>query len=151
MPFYDFNKDFPIARETEKEVANILRDYGAKILDFEDTNKYDILAEKDGSKFTVEVKEDFICENTGNVGLEFECRGKPSGIQTSKATFYVYKLHTRNYGIKFFMHKTGALKKMIAEEKYFRIVNGGDEGSDSMNYLFKYDTFIKGAFELIKK
>ena len=34
---------------------------------------------------------------------------------------------------------------MIKEKKYFRIVNGGDEGSNSMNYLFKYSVFKKNS------
>jgi len=152
MPFYDFSKDLPVARETEKEVANLLvKIYkGLEILDFEDTYKYDILATWNGKRFTVEVKEDFICEFTGNVGMEFSCRGHDSGIRTTESKYYLYKLHTKNYGIQYVIHKTSTLKKMIADKKYFRIVNGGDEGSDSMNYLFRYNTFIKDGVILNK-
>lgn len=143
MPYYDFKKDFPIARKTEKEVAHILEKlYGAKILEFGRTNKYDILAYINGRDVSIEVKEDFLCEYTGNVGLEYECRGKPSGIQTSESEYYIYKVHTKG-GIKFILHKTSILKDMIRNKDYFRVVNGGDEGSNSMNYLFKYDVFEK--------
>jgi hypothetical protein len=95
-----------------------------------------------GNIVTIEVKEDFTCEKTGNVGMEYSCRGKPSGISVSKAEYYIYKLHTKD-GIVYVMHKTGILKNMIEEKKYFTTVNGGDKGSDSLNYLFKYNQFIK--------
>ena len=143
MPNYNYNQDKPIADQTEKQVAEILRaTYNAIILDFGHTNAYDIRARVNGKVFTFEIKEDFTCERTGNVGIEFECRGKPSGIAVSKADFYIYKVHTKQ-GIKIFIFKTKQLKGMIAENKYSRVVNGGDVGSGSMNYLFTYDTFSR--------
>ena len=145
MPNYDFKKDLPVAKQTEKEVAEILKkNYKAVILGFNDDNKYDILTEIEDEEKTFEVKEDFLCEFTGNVGLEFECRGKISGIQTSKADYYLYKLHTKN-GIQYVVQDTSALKEKIKNKEYFRIVNGGDKGSNSMNYLFKYDVFVRDA------
>jgi hypothetical protein len=145
VPHYNFKKDFPIAQETEREVAALLvKLYDAEILGFEDTNKYDILAKIKGVEYKFESKEDFICETTGNIGLEFSCRNKPSGIQVSQADFYIYKAHTKK-GIVFIMHNTKTIKNMIARKEYFRIVNGGDKGSNSLNYLFKYDVFIKRA------
>jgi hypothetical protein len=143
MPNYNYKQDKPIADETEKQVAEILRaTYNAVILDYGHTNKYDIKARVNGKVFTFEVKEDFTCERTGNVGVEFECRGEPSGISVSKADFYIYKIHSK-YGIKFYLYKTSQLKAMITDGLFFKTVNGGDVGSNSMNYLFDYDTFTK--------
>jgi len=143
MPNYNFKKDLSVAKETEKEVAKLLQErYGLNILSFEETNRYDILTEKNEKQLTFEIKEDFLCEKTGNVGLEFECRGKPSGIQTSQADYHIYKLHTADCGIQYVLHKTSVLKDMIETHMYFRIVNGGDKGSNSMNYLFKYNVFV---------
>jgi hypothetical protein len=143
MPHYNYKKDFPIAQKTEREVAALLtKVYDAEILAYEDTNKYDILARINNVNYTFEVKEDFIGERTGNVGLEYSCRGKPSGITTSEANFYVYKLHTKNHKIQFVLFNTNSLKKMVANKEYFRDVNGGDPGSNSLNYLFRYDIFI---------
>lgn len=149
MPNYDFKKDLPIAQQTEFQVARLLETkIGARIIEICKTNKYDILANVEGKQISFEVKEDFSCERTGNVGLEFQCRGKDSGIMTSQADYYVYKIHTKNYGIKMFLLRTSMLKNMIKEREYFRIVNGGDRGSNSMNYLFKYETFIRNAVEI---
>lgn len=152
MPFYNFKQDLEVAKTTESEVALLLTDVlDAKILSFEKTNKYDILALIGDKEITFEVKEDFLCEYTGNVGLEFECRGKPSGIQTSEADYYIYKLHTTN-GIQYVMHSTSVLKQMIIYKTYFKIVNGGDKNSNSMNYLFKYAVFVStGKFLLLDK
>ena len=145
MPKYNFKEDFPIARNTEKEIASMLRKkYGAIILeDSNNDNRYDIRAVIQGREITIEVKEDFTCKKTGNVGLEYSCRGKFSGISVSQADYYIYKLHTRSSGIQYFLHRTSTLKQLIESKLYFREVNGGDKGSNSLNYLFKYELFIQ--------
>lgn len=144
MPNYDFDQDLPIAQKTELEVANLLvaRYPDSKIISFSKTNEYDILLKVRDRFATFEVKEDFTCKKTGNVGLEFETRGKPSGIQVSKANFYVYKIHTL-HEIEFYLFQTSMLKSMIAKKLYFRIIIGGDPGSNSKNYLFEYEIFVK--------
>ena len=150
MPHYNFNKDLPMAIQSEKEVAQLLtRLFNATILNSNNNNnKYDILAIIKGKNVTFEVKEDFTCERTNNVGLEFECRGKASGVNVSQADYYVHKLHTKKYGIIFVMQSAKSIKAKIADKKYFRIVNGGDVDSNSMNYLFKYDEFVAGGYFL---
>ena len=148
MANYNFRKDLALSEISQAEVAELLEQkYKAEILEYNRTYRYDILTKINEKEYKFEVKEDFICEKSNNVGLEYECRGKLSGINTTEADFYVYKLHT-NHGIEFIMHNTNALKKMIEEKKYFRIVNGGDKGSNSMNYLFKYKEFVKTGLVL---
>ena len=144
MAFYDFKQDIKIANKTERKVAQILINvYKAKILHFEDTYKYDILVEIQEKEYTFEIKEDFMCKDTGNVSVEFSFRGNPSGIQKTEADFYLYKIHLQDNKVTYVVHWTRDLIKMINRKKYFRIVNGGDKGSDSLNYLFKYEMFIK--------
>jgi len=148
MGEYDFEKDLPIAKETEKEVANLLKKkYNAEILGFNDTYKYDILTRIKGKEITIEVKEDFMCGDTGNTVVEFSCRGKHSGIQTTKADYYIYKMHKKE-GIRYTIHKVEAIRKMINKGLFFRIVNGGDKDSDSLNYFFRYNIFIKTGIEI---
>jgi len=148
MGQYDFKEDLPVAQETEKEVAEVLiRQYNAEILGFNDDYKYDILARIKGKEFKIEVKEDFMCGDTGNAAVEFSCRGKPSGIQTTEADYYIYKMHKED-GIKYTIHKVEAIKKMIDNGLFFRIVNGGDKDSNSLNYLFKYNIFIRTGTEI---
>lgn len=145
MPNYNFDLDLPIAQRTEKQVAQYLEERAKlKYLGDCDTNAYDLKMQmENGEVITIEVKEDFSCERTGNVGVEFSCRGKPSGIEVSKADLYIYKVHEPDGNKRLYVIKTSKLKQMIEEEKYFRIVNGGDVGSNSMNYLFKLDVIKK--------
>ena len=64
MSNYDFKKDFPIAKETEKEIANLLIEkYGTKILSYNDDYRYDLLVEAKSKKIKLEIKEDFTGEN----------------------------------------------------------------------------------------
>ena len=149
MPHYDFNKDYPIARETEEKVAKLLVErYDAKDIEFGYTWKWDISAKINGKTWTFEVKEDFTCEKTGNVGVEFECRGRPSGISRSEADFYVYVIHTPDDGTKVYIFPTINIKNMRDRKDYHKIVNGGDPGSNSLNYLFRLDTFISHGEEI---
>lgn len=147
-PNYNFDLDLPIAKKTEEQVAKFLIKHAQmKFLGECDTNAYDLkMSTKDDKIVTIEVKEDFTCQRTGNVGVEYECRGKPSGISVSKADAYLYKIHEPNGKKSLYVIATKNLKKMIAEEQYFRVVNGGDPGSNSMNYLFKLDV-IKNNFK----
>src|SRR5262245_50898683 len=46
----------------------------------------------------VEVKtEDWLWERTGNICIEFECRGRPSGLAVTEAEMWAHRL-TRNKG-----------------------------------------------------
>jgi hypothetical protein len=51
--------------------------------------------EKDGRMLLVEVKTEPSALRWGNVFLEYECRGKPSGIYKSEADVYVFIIGER--------------------------------------------------------
>ena len=42
------------------------------------------------SNVTVEVKTDTVSDRTGNIYIEYQCRGQPSGIAKTKADWYAY-------------------------------------------------------------
>lgn len=145
MPNYNFRLDLPIALKTEKEILEKMCSYGyTQVGEMCSDGRWDfVITRSDKNKtLCVEVKEDFLCEKTHNVGLEFECRGKPSGINKTQSTHYVYRLHLPTGKVEDWIFKTDVLKKMVAERKYFKPVCGGDEGSNSWNYLFYLETFI---------
>ena len=138
MPYYHYELDKKIADKTELQVADIIcSKMNCELVDIGLDNKWDLKFKKDGKYTTVEVKEDFTCERTGNVGLEFSCRGSLSGISVSQADLYCYKLHEPCGATRVYLIKTDRLKQLINDKQYFRIVNGGDFGSNSLNYLFK--------------
>lgn len=144
MPHYEFDRDLEVATETEKQISSLLlTHYGIQTLGTCQNKDYDLrVRNKNGEVFDVEIKEDFTCEKTGNVGLEFECRGKPSGIQTTKATYYIYKIHIEK-GIVYRLIHVDNLRFMIAKKLYKRVACGGDKGSNSMNYLFPISEFFR--------
>ena len=124
--------------------------FNAEIVNYNNDYRYDTLMKLDtGKTIKVEIKEDFTCKRTGNVGVEYSCRGKDSGITTTEAQLYFYKVHTPK-GIKNILMTTKNLKRIISEEKYFRTVNGGDPGSNSLNYLFKLGVFLENGIVIEK-
>lgn len=143
MPFYKYAYDKKVSDVTEMEISEKLKlFYEIETLEFRKDREYDIKAiTPRGKIILIEIKEDFLCEKTGNVGLEFSCRGKPSGINVTKSEYYVYKIHSPN-GILFIRAKTSRLKKAIEKKEYFKTVNGGDKNSNSLNYLFKLNVFL---------
>jgi hypothetical protein len=155
-PNYDFSKDLPIAKKTQKQIAEYLVEtQNMKFIGTSDDmpgvkrSDFDICMQfSSGTQATIEVKEDFTCERTGNVGVEYESWGRASGINISKADFYLYKIHMPNQKIGAYIIKTDKLKEMIKDKLYFRTVVGGDPGSNSKNYLFKLDV-VKENFKFI--
>jgi hypothetical protein len=145
MGHYDFKKDHKIAVKTEQFIADLIMKANKgkiKSIQINDDNRYDLGILTLGGEFIkVEIKEDFTCQETGNVGVEFECRGKASGIAVSQADLYCYRIHEPNGDISIRLIETKALKNLIRQSKYHRIVTGGDEGSNSKNYLFKLSVF----------
>lgn len=143
--FYHFDTDLQNARETEKEVATLFsKIFDAKI-EFCKTNSHDLEFTFNGKIFRIEIKEDFKAKYTGNVAVEFECRGKPSGISTTNATHIVYKIH-ENEKINYYIAKTDTLKTLIENTAYHKIVSGGDIGSNSKCYLFYLHTIKENMF-----
>jgi hypothetical protein len=75
------------------------------------------------SNSKVEVKYDIMAEHTGNVFVEFESRGKPSGIATTQAHFWVIKVAK-----SFITFKVDDLKDIC--RKWYKD-NGSTLGGDS--------------------
>lgn len=144
MGNYDFKKDLKVAQKTELEIAQIIHEgLGVDIDDIEigKTKDYDILFPYKGRNYTIEIKEDFMCKTTGNVCVEYESRGKPSGINTTKSDMYFYKIHQPDGDVVVCGMKTETLRQMIDHHQYFRTVTGGDAGSFTKSYLFKLEKF----------
>lgn len=133
---YNFNKDLQSNYAVEMEFKTLIESRkDVKTVTSNDNYKYDLKVEKrDGKSYTLELKNDMLSAVTGNIGVEFESRGKPSGIARSEANWWVYKLSDG-----YWMISAAKLRKLIDDEKYFTIKSGGDEGSNTKMYLFKAD------------
>ena len=147
---YNFTLDLAVAKTTEQEISELLhRHYSMITKEFSNHKRYDllVLTKKNPLGVTLEVKEDFQCFRTGNMALEFSSWNRPAGITTTEADFYIHKFHLSN-GLEYWSTKTSELKLLVEEKKYSRIVNGGDKGSNSMNYLITLDVFKEVSKEL---
>ena len=88
----------------------------------------------------VEVKTDFIAHETGRIAIEFESRGKPSGIAVTKADHWV--LHIPNKCT--IIVETNRLKELARE--YYRsrgFILGGDKMTSKL-ILIPIRAFVNG-------
>ena len=90
----------------------------------------------------LEVKTDKICQRTGNIFVEFESRGKDSGLATTTAVYWVYCLwsEVRKEQTYVFI-PTRRLKKLIKQNNY-REMKGGDNWT-SKGYLIPKEDLLK--------
>lgn len=92
---------------------------------------------------TIEVKFDFACYRTGNFYIEYKCRGKSSGIATTKANYWMLIASTKkgtslkesirkieNDDILFsILIPTDRLKEICRTKYYRKDVSGGDKNT----------------------
>jgi len=103
-----------------------------------------------GKVHTFELKTDVYCipprvlngkvisgRDTGNIFIEFSCRGKDSGIRVTQADWFVYYF---KYLGELWLIQVEDLKKLI-QENNFSVGIGGDPGSDSSGYLIPRKKF----------
>jgi len=143
---YNFNKDLQDGHRAELEAIEKLQTHFPEISNFQqcNTKDYDIKGLVDGQSITFEVKNDLMAHQTGNIAIEYECRGKDSGLKTSTANFWIYKFDNT-----FFLFETEILReRLFAENKYFRKVTGGDKGSFTKMFLVKVIEFREWGMEL---
>ena len=101
-------------------------------------------------ELTFELKTDVFCipdrkingktikgRDTGNIFIEFSCRGKDSGIKVTQADWFVYYF---KYLDELWLIKVDDLKDLI-ENNNFRVGIGGDPGSNSSGYLIPKKKF----------
>jgi|TARA_R110000744_G_scaffold1267_1_gene4474 hypothetical protein len=75
-------------------------------------------------------------KQTGNICIEFRCRGKPSGIAVTEAKWWVHILENGDDTFCMLMFPTEKLKEIA--RKYYangKIVNGGDDNLSKMVLL----------------
>jgi hypothetical protein len=111
---------------------------------FNKDNKFDIqlkaseIAEKSISNMLcstkIEVKtEQHLWEKTGNIAIEYECNGKPSGISTTRADFWFHELRKEDKTYCIFCYPVEQLKQKA--RPYYRagkIISGGDRNASKM-------------------
>jgi hypothetical protein len=85
----------------------------------------------------IECKTDRICQKTGNVFIEIESRGKPSGIYTTKSPFYAICLWVeKRKDNVWVLIPVKILKKLM---KSYPIKAGGDNWTSKGHIIPKED------------
>jgi hypothetical protein len=135
MAHYNFRKDLKEGVKGEEFIITYLESKGLSYLHSNNDNKYDIKMIKENKESTYEIKTDVWCTPTqdrGNLFLEFECRGKASGIEVTEADWFVtFFPHLR----EIWFIKTDKLKSLIQTENFRMTSQSGDAGSNTRGYL----------------
>ena len=84
---------------------------------------------------TVEVKTDFLTNETGNVAVEYESRGEPSGISTTKAKYWAFKLVNMGVIVLIETSKLKAICRQYYVEHPDSAVVGGDDDTSMLILL----------------
>lgn len=136
-PQTKFDNDLQDGISAENLMLRIIRKKYPKAIRIKSYfKKFDIFVPETSQKF--EIKYDRVSELTGNIAIEFEYDGKPSGIKTSEADYFIFVTNR-----KAFIIKTDKLKKLIIEtEMFLKVVKGGDNNKSKM-YLIRINDFEK--------
>lgn len=100
--------------------------------------EWDIEIYKNDKTIYYEVKSETNAFKYGNLCIEYEYNGKPSGIFGTTADYWVHyaiKDKIKNF-YTLYIIPTSELKQLINDKKYFRQTNGGDMNL-SKCYLFR--------------
>ena len=93
------------------------------------------------SNSKIEVKSDRKTQETGNVYIEYESRGKPSGIRTTQAQYWVYKISEHQAIVISTDELKRKLNKLVKEGKAKMGIKGGDNNT-SLGILVKVKELI---------
>ncbi len=139
MANYDFRKDLVIGEEGEKVIINDLISLGAVYESENKTNSHDVIVSFKDKQISYECKTDFY-RDTGNIFIETECRGKPSGISVTKAEWFVTYFKRLN---EIWYIKTDKLKQLIYNNlsSHSYRTGVGDANSNTCGYLIKKELF----------
>lgn len=67
-----------------------------------------------GKDVSIEVKRDRLALSTGNIFLEVECNGKPSGIMSTQASYWVHLIPKGDLQVAGYILQVNSLKTAIS-------------------------------------
>ena len=137
MANYNFKKDIILGEEGESVMINDLISMGATYSSSNKNNTHDVIVNFKGRDICYECKTDFF-DDTGNMFIETSCRGKASGIEVTKADWFVTYFKKLN---EIWYIKTDKLKKILSENKHKKATQCGDDGSNTEGVLLNKNMF----------
>jgi len=143
MAAYDFKKDVIVGEKGEHTVIKDLISLGAKFISDNKDYRFDVMMNINEEDIKYEIKTDLFCKpdkDTNNLFVEFECRGKKSGIEVTEAKWFVtYFIHLN----QIWYIQTDVLKKIISDNKFRQTEFSGDSGSNTKGWLIPRYQFKK--------
>lgn len=139
---YNFKKDLIKGERGEDFIIIFMEKLGFQFINKCNDNRYDVMMGYNGCSYTYEIKTDSYPRDTGNIAIEVESRGKPSGISVTKADFFV--TYFPNIGEIWNIKSSNLLKLINEKSDSFRFVeNAGDLDSNTKLYLINKSKFKK--------
>ena len=103
-----FDKDLKYGQERENRIVSIL--------------------DKDKTNLEVKTERDW-WQKSGNMCIEVECYGKPSGIMATEADYWVHILADGDKDFVRMIFDTSTIKKLT--KKYMKNIRSGGDGNKS--------------------
>lgn len=123
-----FDIDLEYGKVREKQVADMLQD-----------KKIEVKSERD------------VWQKTGNIAIEYECYGKPSGISATESDYWFHNLCIGEDTFATIVFDTNSLKRIIANLDKKRSVSGGDNNASRMYLLNLQKLFSSDVIKAFKE
>lgn len=128
---YNFKKDITTGVQGEAFIRSYLEGLGFLYVGSNSDIFYDLKMSYKEKEYTYEIKTDVYPTDTGNLVIEFECRGNPSGINATSADYFT--TYFPHFG-EIWNIKTSELRTLIDKLKPYVFTNSGDKGSKTKLY-----------------
>jgi hypothetical protein len=100
----------------------------------------------------IEVKsERGMWQKTGNIAIEYESYGKPSGINATESDYWFHNLCVGDDVFATLVFSTSNLKKLINNLDYKKSVSGGDNNASRMYLLNLQKLFSSDVIKSFKE
>jgi hypothetical protein len=110
-----------------------------KIADMPTNKKIEVKSEKD------------LWQNTGNICVEYESYGKPSGIRATESDYWFHNLCVGDNEFCTLVFKTDVLKTIVDKLDTFRTVSGGDHKASKMFLVNLQKLFSSDVIKAFKE
>ena len=137
----NFQKDLAFGEKYQMELVKVLKpkEYKMSVGNFK---PYDIVMTIGAFEIFYEVKACRLGHKTGNICIEYECSGKPSGISSTTADYYGYFIINPNNTYDLYVIPVCCIKSEIKKNSYHKSISGGDNNK-SKSYLFNKNIFAE--------
>ena len=99
----------------------------------------------------IEVKSEIdVWQKTGNIAIEYESYGKPSGINATESDYWFHNLCIGDETFATLVFDTASLKRIISNLDKKRSVSGGDNNASRMYLLNLQKLFSSDVIKAFK-